>query len=47
MTVYGPEQPTIGNGDLTYSMVVDVGEPGGNTFIRMTPNHGFSDISPS
>ena len=34
------------NGDLTYTMNVDVGELGGNTNVRITPNFNFGQVAP-
>ena len=35
-----------GTGDLTYSMLINVGGPGGNTDVTITPNHNLSQIAP-
>ena len=47
-----PNDPIIGTGDLNYIMTV-TGENtdgsltlGGNTNVRITPNHGFDQIAP-
>ena len=34
------------SGDLTYTMTVDVGEHGGNTDVRITPNFNLDQIAP-
>ena len=47
MTVEAPPSgPTVGTGDLTYEMNVDVGALGGNTNITISPNHTIAGISP-
>jgi len=35
-----------GTGDLTYSMSIIVGGPGGTTEVTITPNHNFDEIAP-
>ena len=47
-----PDDPIIGSGDLNYIITV-TGENtdgslalGGNTNVRITPNHGFDQIAP-
>ena len=42
MTVESP-QPEVGRGDLTYSMAITAGAPGGTTRVQITPNHNFGD----
>ena len=34
------------NGALTYTMTVDVGELGGNTNVRLTPNFDLDQLAP-
>ena len=45
-----PEEPLSdaieGTGELSYSMSISVGGPGGNTEITITPNHNFDEIAP-
>ena len=36
----------VGTGDLNYSFDIDVGSLGGNTNVRITPNHGFDQVAP-
>ena len=44
--------PVVGTGDLNYIMTVTGGNAdgslalGGNTDVRITPNHGFDQIAP-
>ena len=42
------EEPSlvVGTGDLNYSMTISVGALGGNTDVRITPNHGFDQVAP-
>ena len=35
-----------GTGDLSYSMSINVGGPGGSTDVTITPNHNFGQIAP-
>ena len=47
ITVSAPQSgPTVGTGDLTYEMNVDVGALGANSNITISPNHNISGISP-
>ena len=47
-----PIDPVVGTGDLNYTMTVTGGNTdgslalGGNTDVRITPNHGFDQIAP-
>ena len=47
-----PTDPVVGTGDLNYIMTVTGGNAdgslalGGNTDVRITPNHGFDQIAP-
>ena len=41
-----PTDAVVGTGDLTYSMEINVGGPGGTTEVRITPNHNFDEIAP-
>ena len=38
--------PTVGTGDLSYTMTIVAGALGGNTDITISPNHAISGISP-
>ena len=35
-----------GTGELSYSMSINVGPPGSNTEVIITPNHNFNEIAP-
>ena len=35
-----------GTGNLSYTMSINVGGPGGNTEVTITPNHSFEEIAP-
>ena len=39
-------EPTVGTGDLSYTMTIVAGALGGNTDITISPNHAISGISP-
>ena len=41
-----PTDAVVGTGDLTYSMEINVGGPGGTTDVTITPNHNFDEIAP-
>ena len=43
MTIDSDSQPEDGRGDLTYSMAINAGAPGGTTTVQITPNHNFGD----
>ena len=38
------EQPEVGRGDLTYSMVITAGALGGTTTVEITPNHNVGEV---
>lgn len=40
-------QPIQGQGELTYTMEIAVGNLGGTTEVRVTPNHGLDQIAPT
>ena len=39
-------EPTVGTGDLSYTMTIVGGALGGNTEFTISPNHAISGISP-
>ena len=39
-----PTDAVEGTGELSYSMSINVGGPGGNTDVTITPNHNFDQI---
>ena len=39
-----PTDAVEGTGELSYSMSINVGGPGGNTEVTITPNHNFNQI---
>ena len=41
-----PTDAVEGTGDLSYTMSIDVGGPGGTTDVTITPNHNFDEIAP-
>ena len=41
-----PTDPLEGTGDLSYSMSINVGGPGGTTGVTITPNHNIDEIAP-
>ena len=41
-----PTDAVEGTGELSYSMSITVGGPGGNTDVTITPNHNFDEIAP-
>ena len=41
-----PTDPLEGTGDLSYSMLINVGGPGGTTGVTITPNHNIDEIAP-
>jgi len=41
-----PIKPIVGNGNLGYTMKVNVGALGGRTSVSVEPNHGFTQIYP-
>ena len=41
-----PTDAVEGTGELSYSMSINVGGPGGNTEVNITPNHNFNQIAP-
>ena len=41
-----PTDAVEGTGDLTYTMSIDVGGPGGTTDVTISPNHSFEEIAP-
>ena len=41
-----PTEAVEGTGELSYSMSINVGGPGGNTDVTITPNHNFDEIAP-
>ena len=41
-----PTDAVEGTGELSYSMSINVGGPGGTTDVIITPNHGFNQIAP-
>ena len=46
ITIQETPEAVVNTGDLTYTMAVTVGELGGNTEVRITPNHGFDQLAP-
>ena len=47
MTVDGSQpQPIVGEGNLNYTMVVQVGNLGGTTNININAEHNFDGIAP-
>ena len=46
ITIQETPDAVVSSGDLTYTMTVTVGELGGNTEVRITPNHGFDQLAP-
>ena len=46
ITIQETPDAVVSTGDLTYTMAVTVGELGGNTEVRITPNHGFDQLAP-
>ena len=47
MTIEETETEAVeGTGELSYSMSITVGRPGGNTDVTITPNHNFDEIAP-
>ena len=52
ITLIPDGDPVVGTGDLSYIMTVTGGNTdgslalGGNTDVRITPNHGFDQIAP-
>ena len=47
MTVSAPpEQPLVAVGQLSYTMDVQVGSHGGDTFFNINAQHSFDDITP-
>ena len=44
MTIVSDSQPEDGRGDLTYSMAINAGAPGGTTTVQITPNHNFGQV---
>ena len=48
MTVGGSQpQPIVGEGDLNYTMVVQVGNLGGTTNININAEHNFDGVAPT
>ena len=41
-----PTDAVEGTGELSYSMSINVGGPGGTTDVIITPNHSFNQIAP-
>ena len=41
-----PTDAIEGTGDLSYSMSINVGGPGGITEVTIAPNHNFDEIAP-
>jgi len=41
-----PIDPVEGTGNLSYSMSINVGAPGGTTDVNITANHNFDEIAP-
>ena len=41
-----PTDAVEGTGDLSYSMSINVGGPGGTTEVTISPNHSFDEIAP-
>ena len=41
-----PTDAVEGTGNLSYTMSIDVGGPGGTTDVTITPNHNFDEIAP-
>ena len=46
MTITETPVAVEGTGDLSYSMSINVGGPGGITDVTITPNHNFGQIAP-
>ena len=46
MTITETPVAVEGTGDLSYSMSINVGGPGGSTDVTITPNHNFGQIAP-
>ena len=41
-----PTDAVEGTGDLSYTMSIDVGGPGGTTEVTISPNHNFDEVAP-
>ena len=41
-----PTDAIEGTGDLSYSMSINVGGPGGTTEVTIAPNYNFDEIAP-
>ena len=41
-----PTDAVEGTGDLSYTMSIDVGGPGGTTEVTISPNHSFDEVAP-
>ena len=41
-----PTDALEGTGELSYSVSINVGGPGGTTDVTITPNHNIDEISP-
>ena len=41
-----PTDAVEGTGELSYTMSINVGGPGGSTEVTITPNHNFNQIAP-
>jgi len=47
MSIIDPPTDAVeGTGDLTYTMSINVGGPGGTTDVTISPNHRFEEIAP-
>ena len=41
-----PTDAVEGTGNLSYTMSIDVGGPGGTTEVTISPNHNFNEVAP-
>ena len=41
-----PTDAVEGTGNLSYTMSIDVGGPGGTTEVTISPNHNFDEVAP-